>query len=99
MPIAVRGFGWLLVVLSISGAIGTAALMASDHAAEDVVGSAAAVLVIGSLGGLILFRKPGELRTRGMPAVDIDPLSEQEKIVGTIPPQVDDELGQLWHQW
>jgi RNA polymerase sigma factor for flagellar operon FliA len=114
MPVAVRTFGWFLVVLSISGAIGTVALMTSEHSAQDVVGSAAAVLVIGGLGGLILFRKSRDLRTHGTLLAAIGSLSEGE-IADTIPsrvgvtipsqvavpapPQVDDELGQLWRQW
>jgi RNA polymerase sigma factor for flagellar operon FliA len=98
MPVAVRVFGWLLVILSMwrddegrsAGGLGPFS--------RRKIGSAAA-LVIGALGGLIFFRKAREVRTRRMPAVAVDPLSEREKIVGTTPPQVDDELGQLWRQW
>jgi RNA polymerase sigma factor for flagellar operon FliA len=114
MPVAVRTFGWFLVVLSISGAIGTVALMTSEHSAQEVVGSAAAVLVIGGLGGLILFRKSRDLRTRGALLAAIGSLSEREiadtipprvgvttppQVAVPLPPQVDDELGQLWRQW
>jgi RNA polymerase sigma factor FliA len=114
MPIAVRGFGWLLVVLAISGAVGTVALMTSEHSAQGVVGSAAAVLVIGGLGGLILFRKSRDLRTHRTLLAAIGSLSEREiadtipsrvgvttppQVAVPFPPQVDDELGQLWRQW
>jgi RNA polymerase sigma factor for flagellar operon FliA len=114
MPIAVRVFGWLLVVLTLTGAIRTLALIAPDRSAEDVVGPAAAVLVIGALGSLILFRKSRELRTNGTLPAAITSLSEPEvagaippqvatplppEVAVPLPPQVDDELGQLWHQW
>jgi hypothetical protein len=77
MPVAVRVFGWLLVILSMwrddegrsAGALGPFS--------RRKIGSAAA-LVIGALGGLIYFRKAREVRTRRMPAVAVDPMSECE---------------------